>query len=460
MNEKGITARGSAILKRLRAAGEDGLNPADYPAKAPAAGAQAPALAEAELDLAVAALTYARHAQSGRFNPTRISAMVTPTRDIPHPQAILADLASARDPNAALAAYNPPHPGYLRLKAVLASMTEREPAKQVTIPPGPLLRPGEHDDRVPALRARLGLSHGEGDERTYDPELMEAVKSFQETRMHIKPTGMVGSATVQALNQRSSRGAGATADIIANMERWRWLPRDMGQHHVVVNIPEYMLRIYSDGRVIHSTRVVVGKADTPTALLTKPISYAVINPSWTVPPGIVRRDMMPMLQRNPEALARRGIEVTKTRSGGYTFRQKPGPNNSLGRVKFMFPNDHAIYLHDTPSKALFGNARRASSAGCVRVQNPFDFGSILFNLAMEGQKWDETRFTKMFGPKERYINLKQPIPVHLVYFTTSADESGRLSFHEDIYGFNAAVKNRLGLDSRRHVAEQGSTRKN
>ncbi len=461
LDEKGLNSRGAAVLARLEAAGEDGLNPADYQAQAPAAGAQAPAMAQAELDLAVAAITYARHAQSGRFNPTRISALVTPTRDIPRPEAILADLADTKDANAALAAYNPPHPGYEQLKAALAATIGTKPEKrQVNIPSGPLLRPGAQDERVPALRARLGLSQTTSDDLAYDPELMEAVKAFQESSMRIKPTGMVGDATVQALNRRSGRVSATHDDIIANMERWRWLPRDLGASHVMVNIPEYMLRIYSDGRPIHSTRVVVGRPDAPTALISKPISYAVVNPAWNIPPTIVRKQMMPLLQSNPAALARRGIEVTKNRSGGYSFRKKPGPNNDLGRIKFMFPNDHAIYLHDTPAKNLFSNTRRANSSGCVRVQNPFDFGSVLFNLAMEGQNWDEARFARMFGPKERYINLKRPIPVHLVYFTLAADAHGRLTSYEDLYGFNSAVKNRLGLDGRHHVAERGTTRKN
>ncbi len=457
MDEKGVNSRGTAILSRLQAAEEDGLNPSDYSASKPEAGADATALARAELDLAVSALTYARHAQSGRFNPTRISALVTPTRETPQPEGVLATLAGATDANAALAAYNPPHPGYVRLKAALAASAAPASERQVTIPAGPLLKPGSEDPRVPALRARLGLSTSTQDDLAYDPDLTDAVKTFQDS-MQIKPTGMVGDATVRALNRRTTAGAAARADIIANMERWRWLPRDLGQNHVIVNIPEYMLRIYSDEKPIHSTRVVVGKASSPTAVISKPITYVVINPAWNIPPSIVRNEMMPMLQNNPGALAKRGIEVTRTRSGGYSFRQMPGPKNALGRVKFMFPNDHAIYLHDTPSKSLFANSSRAYSHGCVRVQQPFDFGSVLFNLAMNDQNWTEERFTKMFGNKERYINLKRPVPVHLVYFTTAADERGRITAFEDIYGFNAAVKTRLGLDSRHHMADGASTR--
>ncbi len=457
VDETGVNSRGAAILSRLRAAEEDGLNPADYAANKPEAGADAAALARAELDLAVSALTYARHAQSGRFNPTRISALVTPTREIPKPEGVLATLASVTDANAALAAYNPPHPGYLRLKTALAASATPASERQVTIPAGPLLKPGSQDPRVPALRARLGLNSADRDDLAYDPDLADAVKTFQDS-MQIKPTGMVGDATVRALNRRTTPGAAARADIIANMERWRWLPRDLGQNHVMVNIPEYMLRIYSDDKPIHSTRVVVGKAASPTAVISKPITYVVINPAWNIPPSIVRNEMMPMLQNNPGALAKRGIEVTRTRSGGYSFRQMPGPKNALGRVKFMFPNDHAIYLHDTPSKGLFANSSRAYSHGCVRVQQPFDFGSVLFNLAMNDQNWTEERFTKMFGNKERYINLKRPVPVHLVYFTTAADERGRITAYEDIYGFNAAVKARLGLDSRHHMADGATTR--
>ncbi|MGQ3675244.1 L,D-transpeptidase family protein [Xanthobacter sp. TB0139] len=455
---QGLNVRGKAIAARLRAAAEDGLNPDDYGFEPALSGAQAAALARTETSLAATALTYARHAQTGRFNPTRISELVTPTREFPEPSAILAHISQARDANAALAAYNPPHAGYLALKKLLGTPETDEPGRIVAIPPGPLLRPGKMDPRVPALRARLGLSDKAATDLTYDPELAEAVRTFQET-MRLTPDGLVGNNTLQALNYGAS-DTPSRAEIIANMERWRWLPRQLGAHYVMVNIPEYKVRIHEGDKPIYETRTVVGKASSPTPLMTRNMTYAVVNPAWNIPPSIARNEMMPLLRNNPAALQRRNIEVRRNGSGGYSFRQMPGRGNSLGRVKFMFPNDHAVYLHDTPAKHLFSNRDRARSHGCVRVQDPFDFGSVLFNIAMPGQSWNEQRFTRMFSNKERYLTLKQPIPVHLVYFTTMADAQGHVSRFGDIYGINAAVKNRLGLNSRsRHMAEDTATRK-
>ncbi len=454
VDERGVNARGAAVLARLHAAAEDGLDPADYAVALPPRGADAAALAQAELRLAVAALTYARHAQSGRFEPSRISDLVTPSREIPDPAAILATLAEARDANATLAAFNPPHTGYKALKARLAVVDRPRDASQVMIPAGGLMKPGDSDPRVPALRARLGLSGAPGN-LSYDPALVDAVKAFQ-VSARLKPTGVVGAGTLTALNRAvvATPSADMKAELIANMERWRWLPRDLGAYYVWVNIPEYLARIHEGDKVIHETRIVVGKKETPTPLLTQDMRYAVVNPAWNIPPSIARKEMMPLLRSDPDALSRRGIEVVRNGSGGYTFRQSPGERNALGRIKFMFPNDHSVYLHDTPSKSLFSRDERAFSHGCMRVQDPLEFGEVLFNIGLPGENWSAQRIGKMFGGKERYVTLKQRIPVHVVYFTTFVNDAGRIETRDDIYGINAEVKSRLGLDSaRRRLAE-------
>jgi len=456
VDDKGVDARGKAVIARLGAAAEDGLDPADYAVPAPRAAADASELARTELKLAVAALTYARHAQSGRFDPNRISALVTPVRDIPDPTAILTKVAYAPDANAALASYNPPHAGYKALKAQLAKVTGQTTPGIVAIASGPQIRPGASDARIPALRARLGLTTGVPGDLVYDRQLADAVKAYQET-VSIKPTGIVGPSTLAALNEGANPGGGSLkADVIANMERWRWLPRDLGQTYVMVNIPEFMVRIFEDTRRIHETRVVVGKPQTPTPLLTREMQYIVVNPAWNIPPSIARNEMMPLLRSDPSALSRRGIQVVRNGSGGYSFRQAPSERNALGRIKFMFPNDHSVYLHDTPSKALFQNDRRAYSHGCVRVYEPLKFGEVIFNLGLPGDNWTEGRISKMFGSSERYINLKQRFPVHIVYFNVVFDDAGRLVTREDLYGINADVKTRLGLDGRKRIAEGGS----
>jgi murein L,D-transpeptidase YcbB/YkuD len=453
----GFDARGNAVIARLRAAEEDGLDPDDYAVPPLPRRADALTLARAELHLAVAALTYARHAQAGRFEPSRISSLVTPVRDIPVPAAVLDALAAAPDANAALAAFNPPHAGYKALKAKLQEVAGQTTPKIAPVATGPLLRPGASDPRVPSLRTRLGTS-GAPNDLVYDPALVDAVKAFQESS-GVSPTGNVGASTVAALNKDAGGGGGSlTADVIANMERWRWLPRDLGDAYVMVNIPEYLVRIYQGERKIHETRVVVGKPQTPTPLLSRDMQYVVVNPAWNIPPSIARNEMMPLLRSDPSALGRRGIQVVSNGSGGVSFRQPPGERNALGRIKFMFPNDHSVYLHDTPSRSLFQNDRRAYSHGCVRVFEPLKFGEVIFTLGMPGDTWTEGRIAKMFGSQERYVNLKQRFPVHIVYFNAMVDETGRLRVREDLYGINAQVKTILGLEGRHRIAENQTTR--
>ncbi|WP_132030949.1 L,D-transpeptidase family protein [Aquabacter spiritensis] len=459
----GYTARGKAILARFAAAADEGLEPGAYKSVKLAPGAAPDTLAQAELRLAASVLLYARHAQAGRFDPGRISGMVTPTRTFPDPLAVLTALAAAPDAGRALAGYNPPHPGYAALRQKLAAARSGPPPRPLArIAPGPSLRPGESDPRVPALRARLEVAGAKGDPR-YDRDLVAAVRTFQ-SRNGLEADGIVGAATVEALNLVEDP-AERVADLIVNMERWRWLPRDLGAANVMVNIPEYMVRIRQDGRVIHATRVIVGKPETPTPLLTHDMEYVVINPAWNIPPTIARKEMLPKLRADPYFLARQGIEITRNGRvldpasinwnaglGGYSFRQPPGERNALGRIKFMFPNDHSVYLHDTPSRNLFANDRRMFSHGCIRVQDPLVFGEVIFSLGLGNDSWTEDRIEQAFGGKERYINLKHHIPVHLVYFTAFVDEAGRLSVRPDIYGIDARTKALLGLSEPQHVA--------
>ncbi|MFG1346046.1 L,D-transpeptidase family protein [Xanthobacter autotrophicus DSM 431] len=449
---KGVDPRGKAVIARLEAAGEDGLDPTDYAVPA-LKGTDAADLARTELRIAVAAMTYARHAQSGRFDPGRISALVTPVREIPDPLGILTRIAYAPEANAALASFNPPHAGYKALKAQLAKVAGKTAPGIVAIPGGPQVKPGASDARIPSLRTRLGITGGRADDLVYDPQLAEAVKAYQET-VGIKPTGIIGPSTLAALNAAATPAGGSLkADVIANMERWRWLPRDLGEKYVMVNIPEFMVRVMQNDRKVHETRVVVGKPETPTPLLTRDMQYIVVNPAWNIPPSIARNEMMPLLRSDPSALSRRGIEVVRNGSGGYSFRQVPSERNALGRIKFMFPNDHSVYLHDTPSKTLFQNDRRAYSHGCVRVYEPLKFGEVIFNLGLPGDNWTEGRISKMFGSSERYINLKQRFPVHIVYFNVLMDDAGRLVMREDLYGINAQVKTLLGIDGKQRIAE-------
>jgi murein L,D-transpeptidase YcbB/YkuD len=354
-------AAAQAVISRLRNADEDGLNAADYPIPALGAlqGDSVEAAVEAELKLSAAAVAYARDARGGRIEPSRLSNLITPDLELPAADAVLTALAAAKDAGAALAAYHPPHAGYIALKAKLAQ--------------------------------------------------------------------------VRAAQQPNARLEG---DLLANMERWRWLPSDMGRRHVFVNVPEFRLRLMNEGRVIHEARVIVGKPETPTPLFSDEMDHAIVNPSWYVPPSIFKNEF----HSDPYLAAARGYDVVRTKGGGISIRQPPGERNALGFVKFMFPNRHAVYLHDTPNRRLFAAEKRAMSHGCVRLDQPFRFGEFVL-----GAEWTEARLKSLIGRGERTIRLPEKIPVHLAYFTILVDDKDELRHFADLYGINNKVRGALGL---------------
>jgi murein L,D-transpeptidase YcbB/YkuD len=219
------------------------------------------------------------------------------------------------------------------------------------------------------------------------------------------------------------------------MERWRWLPRDLGQMHIFVNIPEFMVRVNKDGQQIHETKVIVGATKTPSPVFSHRMQHLIVNPSWHVPPSIIKES------GGAERMAAKGFEVRQTK-WGVAVRQPPGPRNALGYVKFMFPNEHAVYLHDTPGRHLFAASMRAMSHGCIRVHEPFKLAEVVMSTE---PGWSEKRLKGMIGSGERTINLPQHLPIHLAYFTTFVDENGQLQQRQDIYGHSRKVMNALGI---------------
>lgn len=435
---KGATASGEALLARLARAAEEGLRPADY--ATPAIGGEGAALAEADIRLSVAAVLYARDARGARIEPRRLSALITPKLDLPSAPTVLAALEQARDAGEALAAFHPPHAGYRALRDRLAELRAAQPAAKAEpprLPPGPTLRLGMQDPRVPLLRARFGLEAGEG--RVYDRSLSTVVAEFQREK-GLPANGLLTRATIEAMN--GGRERSLEGDLIATMERWRWLPADLGEEHIIVNVPEYVMRKVEGGAVVHESRVIVGKSERPTPIFSDAMDHLVLNPSWTVPPTILRKDFLPKMATDPDYAARRGIEVIR-RGNNITLRQPPGPTNALGNIKFMFPNDHAVYLHDTPNRNLFGSARRAYSSGCVRVERPLRLAELI--LSGEQGNWSEQRLRGLIGAGERTIRLSRRLPIHMVYMTHVVDAGGELRVHEDIYGFHRRTREALGL---------------
>lgn len=462
------TAAAKAAAARLAAAGEDGLDARAYPVPTlPAAPkpddaasqtAFLAAVAEADLKLSAAVALYARDARGGRVNLAAISRLITPSLDLPTADVVLTRIASA-GPAAGeqLQSYNPHSAGYRALKARLASLRGPAPeaggaAKGTTkatlrLPPGPVLRLGMRDPRVPLLRAHFGLETrsagtldtGPGEPDAYDTAVADAVQGFQRAR-GLAATGVLNAQTVLALAGSDGRGKAATGDeaaLIVNMERWRWLPAELGPDYVLVNVPEYRLRVFRGGALRDEARVIVGKAESPTPIFSGAMEYAVVNPSWYVPPSILKTMLPKIAAYGGKTWG--GYEVVR-RGGQVSLRQPPGEKNALGFIKFMFPNAHAVYLHDTPNRSLFSASSRAFSHGCVRVDDPFRFAGTVLPEA-----WTSERLKKLIGKGERTIRLDQKLPVHLAYFTAYLDDLGQYRTAPDLYGYDAPMRAALGL---------------
>jgi murein L,D-transpeptidase YcbB/YkuD len=447
------TDKAKAAIARLKAAETDGLSPDDYPTPDFAAATSPDALAEADLKLTEAVLDYARHAQGGRLHPSRVSADIAYPDHNPDPAEVLANLATAPDVAATLDSYNPPHKGYKALKAKLAELrgtTETAPAKMEEGAVLRFVKPKKNakktvepmeDPRVPALRARLGITENPDDTK-YDETVAAAVRKFQ-ADSELKATGVLDAQTVRAMNAPKR---GRTIDlIIANMERWRWLPRQLGEPklgnaYVMLNIPEYTLRVMHNGAQAWTTRVVVGKPGKhATPELTETMKYITVNPTWNVPPSIVYNEYLPALQQDPTVMERMGMKVVQRRDGSVHISQPPGAGNALGRIRFNFPNKFLVYQHDTPDKHLFAHETRAYSHGCMRVQYPDVYAETLLNITMPGQNYTAARIRGMYGSSEVDLRFPTPLPVHLVYHTAYVDDAGHLQTRRDIYGRDARL---------------------
>src|SRR5262245_50985909 len=453
--DKGVeNARAKAAIARLKSADAEGLEAKDY--RIPdLSGTNPDALAEADLRLTQTVLTYARHLQAGRFPYNRVSNNnIELAQQPPDPAEVLTRIADAKDAGKALDEYSPPHEAYKKLKAMLAEMrgkTGGGTAKEIA--DGPLLKPAAakaqpmEDARVPQLRERLGLTvTGDPSDLKYDAKLVEAVKKFQKG-IDLPATGNLDSKTIRELNgpPRSHQ----LDLIVANMERWRWYPRDLGKAHVIVNQPDYTLKVMHNGTQVWTTRIVIGKPTMATPLLSETMKYITINPTWNVPPSIVHNEYLPALQQDPTVLSRMGLKVVTNRDGSVHIYQPPGEANALGRIRFNFPNRFLVYQHDTPDKHLFAHDTRAYSHGCMRVQDPAKYAEVLFNISRPTENWTADRIKKTFGTDEQEIQLPEKIWVQLTYQSAFVDEAGKLQIRRDVYNLDsrtlAAIKSERGV---------------
>jgi murein L,D-transpeptidase YcbB/YkuD len=458
VTQQGLGERGRSVLRFFQAAGEDGMTPEDYLPLSLARfdddlaliSGDTRRLARLDLDLSAHALRYARHASGGRLIPNKLTVYhdITP-QTVDLAVAMRAFLRSP-SPAAYLEKLQPEHPVYAAFKKTLAALRDlrTEPGSGM-IRPGKRVDLGGDDPRVALVRRHLALlGYGEADtpmlqETLLDDSLSERLKTFQ-SDARIKPTGMLDAATILALNSRT--GSPGIARLVYNMERLRWLPKALGERHVFVNQAAYMLKVVDDGREVWRSKVIVGKSNSQTVAFSDRMETVVFNPSWGVPPSIMKNEMIPRLRRDPGYLDRLGYRVLtpngkkiiRSRSVSwwkysngkvpYLILQPPGDDNALGEVKFLFPNTHSIYMHDTPTRKLFENPVRALSHGCVRVENPREFAEVLLDLGTS----DIANLIE--SGESQQTPVKRETEVHLAYFTVWPADDGRIITYDDVYG--------------------------
>jgi L,D-transpeptidase YcbB len=430
----GYNAKGRAAIARLNHADDDGLDLSGPAIPDPNEMIDEPhGLAQAEIALAVAIVDYAVQASGGRIDPLRVSPLITAKAAVVDPERALVLVAGAADPDEALGSFNPPQADYRQLREKLANLRAAYPSLAAKEPAAQKPRA---EGTAPLIRAKFDLAVVNADQTVRGPKLAAA----QLERGEASSTGRrLDASLAEAVSRRGARAVQAT--ILANMEMWRWEPRDMGEERIEVNVPDFSLRVLRGDEILHRARIIVGKPETQTPIFSNAMRYILMNPSWTVPPSIIKKEMLPKLARDPDYLANLGYEVTQ-RGDTITVKQPPGEDNALGRIAFMFPNEHSVYLHDTPSRSLFASMRRAFSHGCVRVDQPMALAEIVM-----GPGWSERRLNALVGGDERTLMLPRPVPIHIEYFTAFVDAEGALQLRDDVYGHTRRIESLLGIQS-------------
>lgn len=455
--------RRDRLVAVLGAATGEGLDAASYltPAITERQAAGDAKADELDVLLTDAVARYAADLRIGRTTPDEADHLWQHSRASFDSAGFIAQLLQADDTLGPLDELAPPYMGYRRLRDSLAAMRQTQQAGGWPSMPTvgkDSIKPGMQDDRIAMVRKRLKAT-GEFtgtdlDGTTLDDELSEAIKRFQ-TRHGLDADGVVGQSTAAAMavtvDQRIDQ-------IIANMERWRWLPRKLEAAHVFVNIGGQYLQLVKDGEVVFQTRVVVGKPTHRTVAFRAAITSVTLNPPWNVPDSIASKEILPELKKNPDYLVENRLRIVgafppdSPESDGvginwhsysrfpYQLRQVPGRDNSLGVVKFNMPNGNDIYLHDTPSKGLFQRARRAFSHGCVRVQDPLRLAATL--IGKDDYAPDRIK-ERIQGGVTQTVQLSKPLPIYLFYFTAWVDNDGMLQLRDDIYGYDRGISSQL-----------------
>ena len=476
-DDHGPLQQTESLIKAIRAADHEGLNPSDYHLEeieriltevlreaGSRSGLYPPRLADLDLLLTDAFLIYGSHLLAGSVNPETFDPeWYADRREVDLGSVLHTAVESDRIADA-LKGLWPAHSDYLRLREALTRYRDIVGwGGWPIVATGSKLQKGDRGERVIALRKRLFASgdlQGElsNSDELFDDELETAVRVFQ-YRHGLDVDGVVGRATLAALNVPAEI---RVRQIELNMERWRWLPQDLGSPHILVNIANFKLCVVDDGLPIISMRVVVGREYRRTPVLSDRMTYLVLSPYWHIPHNVAVQDILPRIREDSDYLEVQRIRVFEgwgveakevdpktvdwSRMDPSTFRyrlrQDPGPWNALGRVKFMFPNKFNVYFHDTPSQELFAKTKRSFSSGCIRIERPIELAEYL--LRGDPQWTREKLLAAIKTGAEQTVRLPEPIPVHLLYWTAWADEDGSIHFRDDIYGRDRRLDLALG----------------
>lgn len=417
--------------------------------------------ADLEFLLTDAFLMLGSHLRAGRVNPETLDSewkvRIDATGDLSQVLARAVESGRIRE---ALDGLRPPHPEYAALREALKRYrTGAESAEWPRLPDKAAWQRGQHGEIADRLRERLRLSGElppapEGAGADPDLELFEGLRRFQE-RHGLEADGRLGPQTLHALNVSPKE---RVRQVELNLERWRWLPHELGARHIRVNVPQFLLTVVEDGREAMRMRVVVGRHYRRTPVFSSVLDHLVFNPDWNIPTRIAVQDILPKARKDPDYLRREKIRVFESwergaaelapdsinwaevanRGFAYRFKKDPGPHNDLGRVKFMFPNKFAVYLHDTPSKRLFDRSMRGFSSGCIRIEKPLDLAEYVLRDAA-GWSRDAIAAAMDSGAGLRIVRLGRDIAVHLIYMTAGTTVEGRLQFWPDIYQRDPAL---------------------
>lgn len=470
LGPSGPTKRAEAVVTAIRRAAEDGLTPGDYhlaaiekllgDVKADTAAGTPLAigrLVDIDLLLTDAFLVLGAHLLSGRLDPVTVDAQWHANRREGDMAQVLENALTGTGVAFELEGLRPEHAGYGAMREALARYRGVAAAGGwVPVPGGDKLEPGSAGEQVLVLAARLAAS---GDLESgwtgdvFDEALGQAVRRFQ--RRHGLPAdGIVGPKTLEALNVPVERRA---EQLAVNMERWRWLPLELGRRHILVNIANFELDLVEDGRNLLNMRAIVGRAYRRTPVFSATMTYLVFSPSWNIPQNLAVQDKLPEEQKDPGYFHRMGIRVLRgwgaeateidpasvdwatvgREKFPYRLQQVPGPLNALGRVKFMFPNRFNVYIHDTPERGLFAQPERSFSSGCIRIEKPLELAALLL---ADDPTWNADRIAAAAASHhEQTVTLSRPIPVHLLYWTAWSEADGEIHFRRDIYDRDGAL---------------------